>query len=254
MSEIKFFLKFGELEHLKSMQRGNLFFSNAQTFRYYEEKFYIKGQGDRLEGGSMIAASNMTMIDNDTNSPVFTGVKGNMFVHYEPANLLPVYCVFACLEKDCSVNENGLLKINLSDDIKQNIITHFPKADTVAIIKDPQQFINDVQVTIGTECKSELVHYFHLLGFDSELGRANDLSYFKYLSQDVPPKKETGGTTYSFNSEYVYRSLLCKDLFFEKEQEYRFILPQMNIIKAREFSVKLNQCIELQDLSCFFSN
>lgn len=33
MSEIKFFLKFGERQHLESLQQGNLFFSNAQTFR-----------------------------------------------------------------------------------------------------------------------------------------------------------------------------------------------------------------------------
>lgn len=193
---MKFFLKFGEREHLESLQQGNLFFSNVLTFRYYEENLFIKGQGDRLEGGSMIATSNMTMIDNDTNEPVFTEVKGNMFVHYEPANLLPVFCVFACFEKDCSIKEDGTLSIKLSDDIKKNIIAHFPKADSVAIIKEPQQFIDDVHSTIGTECKSDLVHYFHLLGFDSEKGKANDLSYFKYLSQDVLPKSENGRTNY----------------------------------------------------------
>ena len=77
MDEIKFFLKFGERKHLEGLQKGNLFFSNAQTFHYYEEKFFIKGQGDRLEGGSMIAASNVTMIDNATQEPVFTGIKGS---------------------------------------------------------------------------------------------------------------------------------------------------------------------------------
>lgn len=254
MKEIKFLLKFGERQHLESLQQGNLFFSNAKTFRYYEEELFIKGQGDRLEGGSMIAANSVTMVSNDTHEPVFTGVKGNMFVHYEPANLLPVFCMFACLEKDCVENEDGTLSIKLSDDIKQNIITHFPKADTVAIIKEPQQFIKDVHSTIGSDCKSDLVNYFHLMGFDSEHGKANDLSYFKYLSQDTPPIKEDGKTIYSFNAQYVYRSLLCKDIFFEKEQEYRFILPQLNITKPQVFPTNLKAKIELQDLASFFSN
>jgi len=254
MSEIKFFLKFGERQYLESLQQGNLFFSNAQTFRYYEEQLFIKGQGDRLEGGSMIAANNMSMIDNDTNEPVFTGIKGNMFVHYEPANLLPVFCIFSCFEKDCVKNDDGTLSIKLSDEIKQNIITHFPKADTVAIIKEPELFIEDVHSTIGSECKSGLVNYFHLMGFNSEQGTANDLSYFKYLTQDVPPKKEDGKTIYSFNAKYVYRSLLCKDVFFDKEQEYRFILPEINIIKPQEFPVKLQSKIELQNLATFFSH
>ncbi len=253
MNEIKFFLKFGEREYLERFQKGNLFFSNAQTFRYYEENLFIKGQGDHLEGGSMITASNMTMIDNNSNEPVFTGVRVNVIYYFKPANLLPVFCLFACFEKDCLVKDDGTLSIELSEDIKQNIIAHFPKADTVAIIKKPQQFIDDVRSTIVTECKSDLINYFHLLGFDSEQGRANDLSYFKYLSQGAPPNKENERLCYSIKSKDIYRSLLCKDLFFKKEQEYRFILPQMNITKSREFPVRLNESIELQDLSYFFS-
>lgn len=254
MDEIKFFLKFGERKNLESLQNGNMYFSNAQTFRYYEEKLFIKGQGDRLEGGSMIAANNVTMIDNNTHEPVFTGIKGNMFVHYEPANLLPVFCIFSCFEKDCTIDKNGELVVNLSDDLKDNIISHFPKADTVAIIRNPQQFISDVQSTIGFECKADLVNYFHLMGFDSEQGTANDLSYFKYLTQDVPPKREGKKTIYSFNADYVYRSLLCKDVFFSKEQEYRFILPRIEIESGKVFPVHLQQKIELKDLNTFFAS
>lgn len=253
MDEIKFFLKFGERAHLQSLQRGNLFFSNAVTFRSYEEDLFIRGQGDRLEGSSMITAHNVTMIDNASGEVAFTGIKANMFVHYEPANLLPVFCIFSCFEKDCVQSADGEIVIRLSDEIKENIITHFPKADTVAIIKNPYQFIKDVCATIGHDCKSDLVHYYHLLGFDSEYGTANDLSYFKYLTQDVPPHKENGKTVRSFNAKYVYRSLLCKDVFFQNEQEYRFILPEITIVEAKEFPVKLTEKIELQDLEHFFS-
>lgn len=89
------------------------------------------------------------------------------------------------------------------------------KADAVAIIREPRQFIDDVHSTIGHECKSDLIHYFHLLGIDdSEHGKANDLDYIKYLAQDTPPEKVGGQTKYAFNSDHVYRSLWCKDVIW----------------------------------------
>lgn len=81
----------------------------------------------------------------------------------------------------------------------------------------------------------------------------NDLSYFKYLMQDTPPVKMDGKTVYSFNAKYVYRALLCKDVFFANEQEYRFILPDINIVDGREFPVILRETMELHDLSTFFA-
>lgn len=41
MNDIKFFLKFGERKHLEGLQKGELYFSNAKTFRYYEEMIDI---------------------------------------------------------------------------------------------------------------------------------------------------------------------------------------------------------------------
>ncbi len=253
MNEIKFLLKFGKREHLERLQTGKMYFSNARSFRQIEENLLIKGQGDRMEGGSYISASNMTMVDRETDEPMFTGIRGNMLLHYEPADLLPVFCIFCCFEKDCVLNDDGTLSIKLPAEIKDSIISHFPNADTVAVIKNPHQFIEDVTASIGYDCKSDLVNYFHLTGFDGEHGKVNDLSYFKYLMQDTPPVKMDGKTVYSFNAKYVYRALLCKDVFFANEQEYRFILPDINIVDGREFPVTLRETMELHDLSNFFA-
>lgn len=251
--EIKFLLKFGERIYLERLKAGHLYFSNALTIRYYEDKLFIKGQGDRLEGGSVLVAQDFTLIDNDTGDITLSGARGNMLVHYEPAGSLPIYCMFACFPKDCVTDGDGKLRIKLSEDIIQNILSHFPKADAVAIIREPQQFIDDVHSAMGHECKSDLIHYFHLLGIDdSEHGKANDLDYFKYLAQDTPPERVDGGTKYAFNADHVYRCLLCKDVFFTKEQEYRFVLPRILIKEPREFDVTLRENIEIQDLSAFF--
>lgn len=250
MDQIKFLLKFGERKYLERLQCGNLYFSNALKFRYYEEKLLIKGQGDRLEGGSMIHTNDFSLIDNSSDELVLSGVKSKMLIHYEPANMLPVYCLFACFGKDCHRDSGGNLHIHLGEDIKNDIISHFPKADTVAVISNPEKFIENVNESIGYENKSGLVNYFNLLGYD---GKSNDLEYFKYLTQDIAPVKEDGKTTYTFNDKYVYRSLLCKDIFFNKEQEYRFILPSNKISDPREFKVKLSEEIQLEDIEMFFN-
>ena len=253
MNEVKFFLKFGKRSRLKNLQDGKLFFSHAKKFRYYEDKLQMKGQGDRLEGGMMIAAKDMAITDNKNYRLELAGNNSVIF-RIEAASLLPVFCVFSCFEKDCVVSQSGKLSVKLSDEQKETIYSHFPKADTVAIISNPEQFISDVQSTIGFECKSELVHYFHLNKLDSGMNIANDMEYYQYLMKDIPPKKEGRGKRYSLKAEHAYRSLLCKDEFFRGEQEYRFILPGIKIEEPRLFPVQLQQKIELQDLDAFFAS
>lgn len=252
MNKIICLLKFGEKEHMEGLARGEMYFSNALNFRQIEEKELIKGQGDKLEGSSLIQAQNVTMTDNKSKDIVASGVSGNVVVHYESANLLPVYCLFACYEKDCTFHNDGTLEFHFSKEIKENIKKHFPKADSVAIIRNPYEFITDVKATIGTKCISDLVNYFELYGIDSPKGKVIDLQYFEYLTQDVPPQKVDGNLTYTFYDKYVYRSLLCKDVFFKNEQEYRFVLPNDKIKKGTIYYIKPEQTISVVDLKEFF--
>lgn len=252
MSKIICFLKFGEKDHMQGLALGKMFFSNALKYRQIEEELFIKGQGDKLEGGSIIHAQNVTMIDNGSQEVVMTGIKGNMLVHYEPANLLPVYCLFACYEKDCTINAEGKLEFHLSEEIERNVREHFPKANAVAIIENPEQFVTNVKSSIKTECVSGEVNYFNLYGIDSAQGQANDIRYFKYLTQDIPPEKVEGGMKYTFSAKYVYRSLLCKDVFFENEKEYRFVLPEEKISIGTIYTVNVEKEIAVVELNEFF--
>ena len=197
MEKIICFLKFGEKKYLQGLTRGELYFSNALSFRKIEEELQIKGQGDKLEGSSMIYSQNITLVDNDTNEIFIEGVKGNIICHFEPANLLPVYCLFACYEKDCTLNDDGSITFHISDEIQKNIKEHFPKADSVAIIHNTDKFIADVKSSISTDCVSDTVKYFNMYGFEVDEGKANDISYHKYLTQDIPPQKVNGGISFT---------------------------------------------------------
>ena len=245
-------LKFGEKKYMEAFARGEMYFSNALGFRQIEEKEFIKGQGDKLEGSSLIQAQNMTMIEKDSNNVVLSGIGGSVLVHYESANLLPVYCLFACYEDDCTLSADGNIVFHFSEKIKNCIRSHFPKANSVAIIKKPNEFVDNVKETIGTECVADYVNYFNLYGLDTEKGRAIDLEYFKYMTQDVPPQKVENGMRYVFCADYVYRSLLCKDVYFRDEHEYRFILPNETINKGKVYPVKVNQTISVVSLEELF--
>ncbi|QSX06446.1 hypothetical protein JYG23_03005 [Sedimentibacter sp. zth1] len=252
MENVKFLLKFGGKKYLKDLQEGKLYFSNAYNFKNIEKEKLLKGQGDLLEGGTILIAQDLQITNND-NKEVININDVKVKLNNDPANLLPVYCLFACFEKDCYKSYDGKYEIKLSEEIKETIISHFPKADAVAIIKEPQQFIDDVNSSIGYACKSNLVKYFHLKGImDSKFGIVNDLDYYKYVTQDTPLVKKYGKIILTMNVDFIYRTLLCKDIFFCNEQEYRFILPEINIKKARNFPIHLNEKIEIVDLDLFF--
>ena len=255
MSNIKYLLKFGRREHVESFAAGSLYCSNAQTFWGIEDNLKIKGQGDKLEGSSRFFAQKMTVHDYDDGSLVAEVPNCNGLVRYEPAERLPVFCLFAVYEEECLKDMAGNVHIKLSEKIKSSIREHFPQADAVAIIENPEQFLEDVESSIGCDVKHGEVHYFHI---DEGMpmkdgGRAMDMEYMKYLVQDVPPVVESGRTTYKFIAKYVYRALLCKDVYFKDEQEYRIVLPNEEIDVGTAYPVKYRNEIRVMNLDSFFN-
>lgn len=245
MEDIKFLIKFGEEKYMKRFAGGNIYFSNALRFRELEKTLQKKGQGDRLEGASKIYAVKMEAYNKDTGS--FEGRVNNVSViaNYEPANNIPVFCLFTCYTKDCIKVDDKTYRLSLDSNIVQNIVNHFDKADTAAIVVNPLNFVNDIQIAFNNNAKTENVHYFHIEGIPSENGIAQDMQYYEYLAQDTPPQKVDGIIRYTFNVKYVYRCLFCKDMFFKEEQEYRILLPEKKIIAPQEFYVPLSTPIKL---------
>jgi hypothetical protein len=217
---------------------GYLYFSHAVKFREFENTLKIKGQGDRLEGASRLFAQKLTMQSHENPQDVWTINMADILTTYGPANKVPVFCLFSCLEKDCVKISEKEYRISLDDEIKNDITTHFEKADTAVIIENPDAFIDDIRNTFASGYKADAVNYFHVEGFPLDNGgRSMDMEYFKYLAQDTPPTKIKGGTKYSFGADFAYRALFCKDIFFSKEQEYRVLLPKQQISEPKEYFV-----------------
>lgn len=255
MSEkIRFLLKFGEREHVEEFVTGVLYCSNAKTFWGIEDKLKIKGQGDILEAGMKTFAQRMVMQEHETGKITVINTPVNALAHIEPAERIPVFCMFAVCDDNCETDPDGTLSIRLSEKTIVTIREHFPKADSVAIISNPEQFIDDVKYSIGHRIEHELVHYFYIdkgLEVKNSDQRAMDMEYMKYLMQDTPPRKENGKTIYSFGAEYAYRTLFCKDIFFKDEYEYRFVLPEELIDAGTKYPVNLRESIQISPLDEF---
>ena len=99
MQRIIAFLKFGERRYLERMQQGNLYFSNAQTLRAFEMQHAIKGQGDRLEGGTELIANQIKLAKGDASVLLPPMKNGAIPLYFEPADLLPVFCVLPALKR-----------------------------------------------------------------------------------------------------------------------------------------------------------
>lgn len=247
-------LKFGRREHTQAFAAGQIFFSNAQTFWGIEDNLKIKGQGDRLEASSKFFASRMTMQSLEDNSVIAAVSNCHGLVRYEPAEQMPVFCLFAVLEKDCSINDDGTIEIHLSEEIKDTIRKHFPSADSVAIIDDPEQFLCDVCQGICSRVEHGLVQYFHIAeGVTGKDGQPRmDMEYMKYLTQDVPPVIEGNKREYRFIEAYVYRALMCKDVYFQGEQEYRIVLPNEKIARGTVYNVEYTIPLRVESIDDFF--
>ena len=253
--KIAFLLKFGKEAHIKQFIDGSLFFSTAEVLRKIERENKIKGQGDILEASSKLYIQKMTIQELNLNDCTFINSKKVGILQYEPADQIPVFCLFSVYEDDCNKNVDGTLSISLSDESKMIIREHFPNTDTVAIISDPEKFITDVKESIGCRIEHGSIKYYNTdKGINDNDDTLNEMEYYEYLTQDVPPVIENGKTIYSFHADYVYRALFCKDVYFAGEQEYRIVLPEESISVGTHYPIKLSERIVSLSLNGFFDN
>lgn len=200
-------------------------------------------------------AQNITLLQPGTSNIIAQFGQSKGKVRFEPAKRIPVFCLFAVYEDDCIRSDNGDLVINLTEEKKSKIREHFPNADAVVVISNPETFIQDVKNSIGCEIVSDSVRYFHIEdGLITNNGQTvMDMEYFMYLCQDTPPEKDKNrNTSYSFNVDYVYRALQCKDIYFACEQEYRIILPYESIEQGTKYPIHISAKYDIQDLDDFF--
>jgi len=261
MNNIRYLLKFGKKENIASILKGKLWFSTAETFHQIEDNL-VRGQGDKLEAGMFISGTKVQFTPYDTGiTTELSGGTYNFNIFMEPIKKTPVFCLFTCYDKDIDTSGN----VRLSKDIQDNIREHFPEADAVAVIPEPDKFIENVLKNIHSvgndihlDCRSDYVRYFNMYGIDTTLGKgkstkAVDMGFLKFITQDHEPEIEGNMAKYTVYESDAWRHLLCKDVFFQQEQEFRFILPQEKIDGGNLYEVDLPDNVYIVDLNEFFA-
>ena len=179
----------------------------------------------------------------------------------EPVKKTPVFCLFACYEKDVDVDGN----VRLSTDIQDNIREHFPEANAVVVIQEPDSFITNVLKSIHRrddglllDCSADLVRYFNMYGIDitfdnGKSTKAIDMQLLKFITQEREPEKEEKMVGYTVCESDAWRHLLCKDVFFQREQEFRFILPKEKTDEGKLYEIDIPSNVQILDLDVFFA-
>lgn len=209
----KIFIKYGEYEHLKQIVDGKLRFAPSQNYVLMEKEQHNKGQGDLLEGKMKIKIERAKMYHPETNELLATIPKSEFLVSIQDVNNMPVFCISGYDEKDIK-EKDGKNFLKISPDKIDCIKTDFEKATHALIIFDASGFINDVCQMENHAVANDYIHYY-----DYDI---NTLQMFAYLA--------TGSEEYEKNKELVttydnrFRHLLCKDISFSQQQEYRFII------------------------------
>ena len=245
--KIIYLLKFGKKEHIEEFVSGCLYCSTAETFWKIEKDTKIKGHGDELESGFKVHASKMELEDVETHKKIEINQDSVGLIHIDSAKKIPVFCMFAVYDDDCINSSNGNKKIHLIERKQRIIKEHFPNADTVAIIKNPKKFINNIKRDINLDIKEGLVHYFNI-----DNNGPMDMEYIQYLMQDTKPKIEGKKKKYTFYEKNVFRILFCKDKYFKDEQEYRVIFPKEKIENSTKYLFSNLKDIEVKSIDDFF--
>jgi hypothetical protein len=221
----KYLLKFGEKEYMDLFTNGEMYFSHAKRFAEIEDEL-VKGQGDKLEGKAVIKVTHVkaSEYDNPENSFELKVGDGMITMMAEYVRNMPVFCLTGVYENDFQISiENDVL---INSDILNTMVAHFPKADTVVVIKNPSKFIDKIEAEFTGKVVHGDVKYVTM----NPVG----IEWIRFVHENNVEKVE-GGTKYSMTTDNAHRMLLCKDKYFIDEKEYRFILPDERIDNPKTY-------------------
>lgn len=245
---ILFFAKFGERKNLEKLKNGSIYFSNAENFRKIEEEQFIKGQGDKYDGRFNSIALDAIFKPYDLPGVEFKTVNVYLSLDFGQNKNKAVFCIMAGTKDNCiEYKDKNHYKIKFNENQAQSIREQFCNADSVLIIKNPKDFIENVNKNIGKHVYSNKVLYYR-----KDYLTTTFMNFI--LGGDLKTKLMTNSKVSGFiDDSNVYRVLLCKDEFFKLQQEYRFVLYDTLINEPQSFSIDPISDCNIYDLDSFFS-
>jgi len=208
-------IKYGKESHLQQIVNGKVRFSPSQTYIKIEEAQHNKGQGDLLEGKMKLKIERARLHDPDTDKLIGVLPAGTILVSIQDVNNMPVFCLSQYGNEDIiNYVDDSNYKIALTREKLECIETDFLDATHALIILEPEKFVDNMMHIDSHSIFNDEIKYY-----DYDI---NPLQMYMYLTTGQTDIQTN--TSISMIYENRYRHLLCKDISFSKQQEYRFIV------------------------------
>ena len=241
--EILFFVKFGKKKHLEQLINGKGYFSNSGCFNKIEREQMKKGQGDILDGRMLIHAIDAEIKNNITD--VIKKIENIIFnIGFEGIDKMLAFCLTAGFIEDCEYhNLPNKYKIKFSRRKEKKIREHFKDADSALLIETPKKFIKCVTQAFKEKCYAGLVHYYDM--FKLTIDR------LEFLTGE--PFDPNNRRVFTIKIDDIYKHLYCKDYFFDEQQEFRFVIPEITITEPKIFEIGKDFKSKLVNINEFFN-
>lgn len=231
----KIFVKYGKKEHLQQIVDGSLRFSPSQNYVKMEELLHNKGQGDLLEGKMLLQIEGGQLYDPETNELRGILPKCRILINIQDVNNMPVFCL-----SSYSISVDNML--SLEHEHLDSIKSDFPDATHALIIQSPDTFIEDVKSIIGHKIVSDHIRYYDY--------SINTMQMYMYLTTGDEKIVHNSSMTY----DNRYRHLLCKDISFSNQKEYRFIITDELIEKPAFYDFHFNSPYKILPIDELYRN
>ena len=233
--EILFLIKFQKKKYLEEIINGLIRFTPSQNYIKQEMLLHDKGQGDMLEGKMLIRGQ--AKYYNDDFCCIVPNA--NVKVDIQNVNNMPITCFLLGTKNDCiKYKDNKNYIIKLTNDTIQTIKNDFHNPDSALIIPNPQKYINDMKTTFNAVASS--IRYYNY-----DIQTVQRLNFLSSGDENVRCDK--------LYYKYRYRHLLCKDISFKNQKEYRFIRTDILIDKAEKYYFPFNYDYRLISTDELFS-
>ena len=208
-----FLLKF--TDYPDELLNGNIYMGNLKKYIDIEKENGVKGMGDMLEASQVYRDMDITMRDNSNNQVVLKGKAPSMILRWEGDEKKPVFCTFLLTEQhfkfDFEDEENMHFVLDIEETEIQHMLESFSETlvliDATAFIKrfDAKSLEKGYNIVRGSVSYDDL-----------SINNTNRIkSYFKDNSQ----------------------VFFWKDIFFEKQNEYRIVILNEEVEDAMKFNI-----------------
>lgn len=199
-------LKFSSKENLEKLQNGSLYLNNFQFFKDLELKEEQKGQGDAHDVAVRIFDAEITFKNPETGEVMLEGKAASMKLEDNTFNKMHLFCMTAITPEQLKVNmidDKGVAHTDLilSDELKQKALENF--GDHVMLI-NIGLFIDRVEQI----CKDKGILVFR-----------NKINYRDMSINHLDRMNSFSEGTVDF--------FFQKDNFFEYQNEYRLLFPEL---------------------------